>query len=127
MDFQPNERSAVHDIYQKILWLVAPIWIALLIELIGGWRFGMDPYSDKYAIPLGPFYPLTSLALGAAIASPLLILAGFLILLSKRKALLPRMFSIQGLVLLLTISLLAGMFSCAWSCSGHPTWIEGYK
>ena len=127
MDSQSTKRNAVHGIHRTIFWLIAPIWIALLIELIGGWRFGMDTYSEKYAIPLGPFYPLTSLVLGAAIASPLLILAGFLTLLSKRKALLPRMFSTQGLVLLLTISLLAGMFSCAWSCSGHPTWIEGYK
>jgi hypothetical protein len=112
---------------RRIIWLVTPAWIALFIELLGGWRFSKDSYSEYYAIGLGPFYPLTSLIIGVVLASPLLIVAGFESLLSKRNNVTANRRWLRGLLALLVVSPIVSMFSCAWTCGGHPTWINGYK
>ncbi|HEX5412924.1 MAG TPA: hypothetical protein VFZ27_13825 [Terriglobia bacterium] len=36
---------------------VIPAWAALAVELLGAWRFGLDPYSRKYAIDLAEDIP----------------------------------------------------------------------
>ncbi len=114
-------------LHRRVVWLLLPTWIALAIELIGGWRFAMDPYSGKYAIHLGPFLPLTWLALVAVVISPLLIVTALVLVFSKRLILRVQERLLPTLLLFLILSLLASMFSCVWSCGGHPTWMSGYK
>src|SRR5690242_13803826 len=99
-----------------IIWSVVPTWIALFVELLGGWRFSKDSYSEQYAIPLGAFYPLTSAIFAVVIVSPLFIMQGFFTLISKRKSFETRKQWFRFLVILLTVSFLASMFSCVWSC-----------
>jgi len=113
---------------RKIAWLVLPTWIALSLELLGGWRFGMDTYSGKYAVRVGPFYSaLVGFVLAIVVVSPLLIVEGFRTVLSHRAILQARKWLFPKLTLVLAVSLLASMASCIWSCGGHPTWTNGYK
>jgi hypothetical protein len=118
--------DAVH-LRRRILWLAVPTFVVLAVELIGGWRFGKDMYSERYAVHLGPFYPVVWLVLALAIVAPLLILEGFVTIFSKWKMLRTQRGWLTALLLVLTISLVASMFSCAWSCGGHPTWMGGYR
>jgi hypothetical protein len=122
-----DESAAASRSLRKVILLVAPIWIVLLVEIVGQWRFSKDTYSEQYAIHLGPLYRLTAVMIGVVIASPLLVIAGFSTLFSLRKetAISRKLFRI--FLLVLTISALVTMFSCMWTCGGHPTWIEGYK
>ena len=112
---------------RRIVWFTIPTWIALAIELVGGWRFGMDTHSGKYALHLGPYWMVVGPVLVAVLVSPLLVLRGFVILLSERPILRAQRRLVSILFLSLTLSLLASMFSCVWSCGGHPTWTNGYR
>lgn len=112
---------------RRIIWLTIPTLLTLAVELVGGWRYGKDPYSERYAIHLGPLRPLMLLMLAAVVVCPLLIVAGFAILFSKWNTLRVKKGWLSTLLLLLMLSLLLSMFSCAWSCTGHPTWMDGYR
>jgi hypothetical protein len=61
---------------EEVIWLISPTWATLALELLGGWRYGKDPYSEKYAIHLGPLLPLKWLVLAAVVVSPVLIAFG---------------------------------------------------
>ncbi len=112
---------------RRIIWLNIPTLLTLAFELVGGWRYGKDPYSGRYAIHLGPFHPLIWLTLAAVVVCPLLIVGGFATAFSKWNTLRANKGWLSALLLLLMLSLLLCMFSCAWSCGGHPTWMDGYK
>ena len=112
---------------RRIIWLTIPAWIALAAELMGGWRFGMDTYSGKYAIHLAPYWMVVGSVLLAVIISPVLVVFGFVTLFSKRGILRAQKRLLPMLFLLLALALLASMFSCVWSCGGHPTWTNGYR
>jgi hypothetical protein len=53
------------------------------VEIVGGWRFGKDPYRETFAIPLGPLQPLVYLVLVFTVLSPLLVTGAFAMLFSK--------------------------------------------
>ena len=72
---------------RRIFWLCIPTFVTLSVELLGVWRFGKDTYSERYAIHLGPFYPLVWVALALVIVAPLLVAQGFITLFSKWSAL----------------------------------------
>jgi hypothetical protein len=71
--------------------------------------------------------PTTETGLGAVVVSPLLIVTGFVTVFSKWNTLREQKGWLSALLLLLAMSLLLCMFSCVWSCGGHPTWAGGYK
>lgn len=109
-----------------IVWLVVPVWVVLAVEMIGVWRFGKDMYSGLYAIDVRRHYwTVVSVTLGAVIVSPLLVLSAFLVVHRNRARYEKRLYS--AVLLLLTFSLLVSMFSCVWSCGGHPTWTSGFR
>jgi len=58
-----------------------------------------------------------------SVLSPMFVLASFASL--KRHALAKHSYWTMLLVLIVTLFL--GMSGCMWSCSGHPTWLSGYK
>jgi hypothetical protein len=123
-----EHQSAAQRHLRKIIWLAIPTWLCLAVELVGEWRFEKDTYAEKYAIYVGPFwYPFTWGVVALAIVSPLLIGWGFAVIFSKWRTIRLQKGWLPSLLLLLAFSLLAGMFSCAWSCSGHPTWMGGYR
>jgi hypothetical protein len=110
----------------RLIWLVLPVWAALAIELIGGWRFSKDSYSLQYAIDLrGHYWTLISATLGMVIISPLLVVAAIVV--AHRNRGVPAKNLVRAVFLLLAFSLLVSMFSCVWSCGGHPTWTSGYR
>jgi hypothetical protein len=105
---------------------VLPVLAVLATEIIGGWRFGKDPYYLEYAIDLHGFYwPVILAVAGATVASPLLVFNAFRAVRSDRPRYSGSLY--RGVLLLLTISLLVSMVSCLWTCGGHPTWTSGYK
>jgi hypothetical protein len=105
---------------------VLPVLAVLATEVIGGWRFGKDPYYSQYAINLhGLYRPIILVVVGAAVVSPLLVLNAFRVVRSDRPRYNRSLY--RGVFLLLTISLLISMVSCFWTCGGHPTWTNGYK
>jgi hypothetical protein len=113
---------------RRIAVLVIPTWAAFAVELLGGWRFGLDTYSGKYAIDLGVWgHILVSAVLVAVLVSPFLLAYGFVLASKlpsdpeKRKLLRP------SLLLLLCLSLAVSTFSCIWTCGGHPTWTGGFN
>ncbi len=109
-----------------VAWLAAPAWIALAIELIGGWRFSKDTYASSFAIPLGGLYDTVVIStILMVVLSPVLALAGIIVTVQIRANARKRL--LTSLLTLFAISLLISMFSCAWSCGGHPTWTSGYK
>lgn len=109
---------------KRALLLLAPVWLCVVIEVIGAWRFSKDPYSLKYAIDLGRLRdPLVTGSFFLSVLSPVLVLAAFAFL--DRHTLPKSKYATTLLVLIIT--LLLGMSSCMWSCSGHPTWTSGYK
>jgi|SRR5436309_8894692 len=111
---------------RRVIWLIIPTWLAFVVEAVGGWRFSMDTYSSRYAISLGGLYDLViMLTMGAVVASPVLVVIGLFAIRQNQPRNRGRMFSV--LRLLLVISLMLSMFSCVWSCGGHPTWTSGYK
>jgi hypothetical protein len=112
---------------RRIIWLTLPTFVTLAVELIGLWRFTKDMYSESYAIQLGPLYPLVWLAFAFIIVGPLIIVQGFITVFSNWNAFRVQKGRLSALLLLLTISLLLSMFSCFWSCGGHPTWTGGYR
>ncbi len=117
---QPGRRAG----YRRILWLVLPAWLALGVEALGGWRFSKDMYSGRYAIPLGTLRdPVIWATLGAVLVSPILVVTGLVVAVRDRA----RRRGFPILLFLLTLSLVVSMFSCVWSCGGHPTWTSGYK
>ena len=112
--------------FNRVFWAVLPVWVVLAIEGVGGWRFGKDMYSSRYAIDLHGFYwPLIYLVCGGVIFGPILVLIGFLGSRSGRPKSDKRFY--RGALLFLVVSLLISMFSCVWTCGGHPTWTSGYK
>lgn len=127
MPGQNTNDSATSQLRRKIFWLAVPAFVVLAFELIGGWRFGKDTYSERYAIHLGRLYPIVWLVLALAIVAPFFALQGLVTLFSNWKTLRVRPDWLTVLLFLLMMSLAASMFSCAWSCGGHPTWIDGYR
>jgi hypothetical protein len=84
-------------------------------------------YSEKYAIHLGPLYlVVVPLVFAIILVAPFLIVRGFIMVFSKWNLLRAQGAWLAALLLLLTMSLTVSMFSCAWSCGGHPTWTNGY-
>jgi hypothetical protein len=113
---------------RKVMLLIIPTWLAIAAEAVGGWRFNMDTYSGRYAISLGGLRdPLILLTLGAVIVSPALVVIGLFVMPQNHTQCggTKRLFS--AVRLLLTISLVVSMFSCVWSCGGHPTWSSGFR
>jgi hypothetical protein len=109
----------------RVVCLVLPVWLALAVEMIGGWRFGKDMYSGNYAINLrGQYSTLIWTTLGALIISPLLVV-GALEVHRNRDNYAKGLY--RALLLLLTFCFLISKFNCAWSCGGHPTWTSGYR
>lgn len=111
---------------RRIIWLTIPPLLTVAVELLGGWRYGKD-YSGKYAIHLGFLYPLIYLMFALSIVGPLWVYKAFQTVFSHWNTLRVQKGWLSALLLLLTITLLLSMFSCAWSCSGHPTWTSGYN
>ena len=110
----------------RVVWLALPVWSALAVELVGGWRFSKDMYSGQYAIDLrGHYWTLVGATLGMVIVSPLLVVAAIVVAHRNRDDHAKSI--IRAVLLFLTFSLLVSMFSCAWSCGGHPTWTSGYR
>jgi hypothetical protein len=113
---------------QLVIWLVLPVWVVLAVELIGGWRFGKDTYSSRYAISLrGQYWTVVYATVGAVLISPLLAISALIVTRNHRAEYRSRTRLYWGVLLLVTLSLLVSMFSCAWSCGGHPTWTSGYR
>jgi hypothetical protein len=127
MDNEEEQKGSASRYRRKIIWLIVPTFVTLAVELLGGWRFGKDTYSERYAIHLGPLYPLVWVTMALAIVGPLLIAEGFITVFSNWNTLCGQKRWLTALLLLLVLSLLLSMFSCAWSCGGHPTWMGGYK
>lgn len=127
MHAESKDGLTASQLRRKIVWLVVPAFVVLMVELIGGWRFGKDMYSERYAIHLGLLYPVVWLILAFAIVAPFLVLEGFVTIFSNWNVLRVQRGRLTVLLFLLTVSLAASMFSCAWSCGGHPTWMGGYR
>ena len=106
------------------LWLtllVIPTWVALTVELVGGWHYPLER-----RIHVGHLRdPLIWATVFVVVLSPLLLCIGVVIarrltFASERKI------ARRALLTFLAISLLLSMASCVWSCGGHPTWTTGY-
>jgi hypothetical protein len=98
----------------------------LAVELVGEWRFEKGQSTTRDAFNLGSWYnALTVIAFALLAVSPFLIAFGLSKLFEKNefqvRKLVPR-----RLLLFLGLSLLVSLFSCLWTCSGHPTWTSGY-
>lgn len=107
----------------KVFWLILPVWLVLALELVGGWH-----YPSGHAISLGKLRDsVIAVALAAVVISPMLVGIGFAVVRRHRYEYRATKPPGSTWMLLLTISFLASMFSCYWSCGGHPTWASGYK
>jgi hypothetical protein len=110
---------------QRITWLiiclVVPTWLLLAFEWVGGSRFGKDP------IQLGVWEPLIGIALALVFATPAFVAVGFVVAFWKRNTLRMRRGLLSALLLLLTFSFLASMFSFIATFGGHPVWVQGYR
>lgn len=107
--------------FLRATWVAALPLVALAIELFGGWR-----YSD--GISIGRLYwPLVSFTIGAVMLSPVLVAYGLAVALRERKRLGTRRGLYQMTILVLIMTLMVSMFSCFWTCGGHPTWTNGYS
>ena len=97
-----------------------PIWLALIVEGIG---------AAYYETPLRTGRLRNAIVMGTATVaaiSPLLwTVAALLGFSGARESIFPRSWK-RVIWLLLTLAFLSTMFSCVWSCAGHPTWIKGY-
>lgn len=127
MHNEDEKKRTASGYRRRIIWLTIPTFVTLAVEMIGGWRFRKDMYSERYAIHRGPLYPLVWLTLALAIVAPLLIAEGFKTVFSNWNTLRVQKGWLSALLLLLVMCLLLSMFSCAWSCGGHPTWVGGYN
>lgn len=107
---------------QRVLWLVLPVWLVLAVELVGGGRYSKHPI-NLY----GHYWPMVMAVLVAVIISPFLAVTGLVIARRNRAEYRERRRLYNAVLLFLSVSLLVSMFSCVWSCGGHPTWTSGYN
>ena len=106
----------------KVMWLIMPVWAVLLVELVGGFQ-----YSSGHEIDLRQLRdPLIGVTLVAVVVSPVLVGVAFVVA-GIHRAQDGGRAQFSTLLFVLTISLLLSMFSCYWSCGGHPTWTSGYR
>jgi hypothetical protein len=84
---ESKQHGIFRQIRRRIVWSTIPTFVTLVtlaIELLGGWRFGKDMYSEKYAINLGPLYrPLMLFVVAVVTLAPILIAQGFVMAFSK--------------------------------------------
>lgn len=70
---ETEQQGIFRQIRRRIVWFTIPTFVTLAIEILGGWRFGKDMYSGKYAIDLGPLYdPLVWFVVAAVTLAPIL-------------------------------------------------------
>src|SRR5439155_9011252 len=103
----------------RILWLTTPIWFVLLIEFTGAIHYDRNP------IHVGRFRDgLVFGTLALVVISPFLLMFINSIMRTQKGMLRRRTRTLVFLIL--TLAWLATMFSCVWSCGGHPTWASPY-
>lgn len=109
-----------------MIWLTAPAWFVAAIEILGEWRFEKGQGTARYSINLGAWYnPLATIAFALLAMAPFLIAFGGSRLGTKNE-LHERIRTPKLLILFFALSLLVSLLSCLWTCSGHPTWTNGY-
>jgi hypothetical protein len=107
---------------QRVVGLVLPVWLVLAVELVGGWHYGKHPI-NLY----GHYWRMVMTVLSVVIISPFLAITGLVLARRNRTAYRDRRRLYNAVLLFLSLSLLVSMFSCVWSCGGHPTWTSGYR
>jgi hypothetical protein len=121
-----KSKSELQPVVWGTVWLAVPAWLMLAVEFVGEWRFEKGQNTTRDAFNFGSWYnALAVIAFTLLAVSPFLIAFGLSRLFEKsdfqvRKPV-PR-----RLLLLLGLSLLVSLFSCLWTCGGHPTWTGGY-